>query len=91
VDFLEVGCGEGFVLSSAVEKGWNVSGVYYQSAPVSAFNPVMVPRVAATKVSWDLFYFRNVLDKYLQFYRAAFQYGVGRNICAVLKKHPLGG
>ena len=48
LDFLEVGCGEGFVLSSAVAKGWNVSGVDYQSAPVLAFNPAMVPRVAAT-------------------------------------------
>jgi SAM-dependent methyltransferase len=220
-DFLEVGCGEGFVLSSAVAKGWNVSGVDYQAAPVQAFNPVMVPRVAATdpnvylneliekgvrkdvlvlqnvlehvlhpeellrklqqlladdgcllvqvpndfsdlqalashqgrinrdywflppqhlnyfneknlpavaqscgfevvdgisdfpiemylwggaenyvtektngkfahqaRVSLDLFFFRNGLDKYLQFYRAAFQIGVGRNICAVLKKRP---
>lgn len=221
--FLEVGCGEGFVLSSAVAKGWNVSGVDYQSAPVLAFNPAMVPRVAATdpnvylndliekgvrkdvlvlqnvlehvlhpeellrklqqlltddgcllvqvpndfsdlqaladqqgrinreywflppqhlnyfneknlpgvarscgfevvdgisdfpiemylwgdtenyvtdkakgksahqaRVSLDLFFSRNGLDKYLQFYRAAFQIGVGRNICAVLKKLPSG-
>ena len=224
LDFLEVGCGEGFVLSSAVAKGWNVSGVDYQSAPVLAFNPAMVPRVAATdpnvylneliekgvrkdilvlqnvlehvlhpeellcrlqqlladdgcllvqvpndfsdlqalagqqgrinrdhwflppqhlnyfnernlpgvarscgfelvdgisdfpiemylwgnaenyvtdktkgkfahqaRVSLDLFFARNGLDKYLQFYRAAFQIGVGRNICAVLKKLPSGG
>jgi len=48
VDFLEVGCGEGFVLSSAVAKGWNVSGVDYQSAPVLAFNPDMVPQIVAT-------------------------------------------
>lgn len=224
LDFLEVGCGEGFVLSSAVAKGWNVSGVDYQSAPVLAFNPAMVPRIAATdpnvylndliekgarmdvlvlqnvlehvlhpeellrklrqlltddgcllvqvpndfsdlqalarqqgrtnrdywflppqhlnyfneknlpevarscgfefvdgisdfpiemylwggaenyvtdktqgkfahqaRVSLDLFFARNGLGKYLQFYRAAFQIGVGRNICAVLKKLPLGG
>jgi 2-polyprenyl-3-methyl-5-hydroxy-6-metoxy-1,4-benzoquinol methylase len=223
VDFLEVGCGEGFVLSSAVAKGWNVSGVDYQSAPVQAFNPAMVPRISATdpnvylndliergvkkdvlvlqnelehvlhpqqllrklqqlltengcllvqvpndfsdlqalakqqgrinrdywfhppqhlnyfneknlpgvarscgfelidgisdfpiemylwgntenyvtdktqgkyahqaRVSLDLFISRNGLDKYLQFYRAAFQIGVGRNICAVLKKLPAG-
>lgn len=222
-DFLEVGCGEGFVLSSAVAKGWNVSGVDYQSAPVLAFNPTTVPLVAATdpnvylndliersvrkdvlvlqnvlehvlhpeqllrkllrllnddgcllvqvpndfsdlqalanqqgrigrdywflppqhlnyfneknlpevakscgfdlvdgisdfpiemylwgsadnyvteksngkfahqaRVSLDLFFSRNGLDKYLQFYRAAFQIGVGRNICAVLKKLPTG-
>ena len=48
VDFLEVGCGEGFVLSSAVAKGWNVRGVDYQSALVLAFNPAMVPRIEAT-------------------------------------------
>lgn len=224
VDFLEVGCGEGFVLSSAAARGWNVSGVDYQSAPVAAFNPAMISRVAATdpnvylndliekgvkkdvlvlqnvlehvlhpeellrklqqlltddgcllvqvpndfsdlqaladrqgrinrdywflppqhlnyfneknlptvaqacgfeladgisdfpiemylwgnaenyvtdkangkfahqaRVSLDLFFSRNGLDKYLQFYRAAFQIGVGRNICAVLKKLPPGG
>lgn len=223
LDFLEVGCGEGFVLSSAVAKGWNVSGVDYQSAPVLAFNPAMVPQMVATdpnvylndliekgvrkdvlvlqnvlehvlhpeellrklqqlltddgcllvqvpndfsdlqmladqqgrinrdywflppqhlnyfneknlpavarscgfevvdgisdfpiemylwgdtenyvtdktkgrfahqaRVSLDLFFSRNGLDKYLQFYRAAFQIGVGRNICAVLKKLPSG-
>lgn len=219
VDFLEVGCGEGFVLSSAAAKGWTVAGVDYQLAPVLAFNPEMAPLVAATdpnvylneliekgikkdvlvlqnvlehvldpeellrklqrlltddgcllvqvpndfsdfqtladqqgrinrdywflppqhlnyfndrnlpevaqacgfelvdgisdfpiemylwgntenyvtdktkgkfahqaRVSLDLFFSRNGLDKYLQFYRAAFQIGVGRNICAVLKK-----
>jgi SAM-dependent methyltransferase len=224
VDFLEVGCGEGFVLSSAVAKGWNVAGVDYQSAPVLAFNPAMIPRIVATdpnvylsdliekgvkkdilvlqnvlehvlypeellrklqklltddgcllvqvpndfsdlqaladqqgrinrdywflppqhlnyfneknlpgvaqacgfevvdgisdfpiemylwggaenyvtekangkfahqaRVSLDLFFARNGLDKYLQFYRAAFQIGIGRNICAVLKKRSSGG
>lgn len=224
LDFLEVGCGEGFVLKSAVSKGWNASGVDYQSAPVRTFNPdilslvevtdpnaylndliekgvrkdVLVlqnvlehvlhpeellrklqqlladdgcllvqvpndfsdlqaladqqgridrnywflppqhlnyfneenlPKVARAcgfevvdgvsdfpiemylwgnaenyvtdktkgkfahqaRVSLDLFFSRNGLDKYLQFYRAAFQIGVGRNICAVLKKLPSGG
>jgi SAM-dependent methyltransferase len=224
LDLLEVGCGEGFVLSSAVAKGWNVSGVDYQSAPVQAFNPSVIPQVVAAdpnaylsdliekgvrkdilvlqnvlehvlnpedllrklqqllsddgcllvqvpndfsdlqalasqqgridrdywflppqhlnyfngknlvdvakscgfdvvdgvsdfpiemylwgssgnyvtdkasgkfahqaRVSLDLFFSRNGLDKYLQFYRAAFQIGVGRNICAVLKKLPSGG
>ena len=43
------------------------------------------------RVSRDLFFSKNGLDKYLQFYRAAFQIGVGRNICAVLKKNPSGG
>jgi SAM-dependent methyltransferase len=222
--FLEVGCGEGFVLKSAVNKGWNASGVDYQSAPVSAFNPDVLSLVQVTdpnaylsdliekgirkdvlvlqnvlehvlhpeellsklqsllsddgcllvqvpndfsdlqalaerqgrinrdywflppqhlnyfneknlpevaracgfelvdgmtdfpiemylwgsaenyvtdktkgkfahqaRVSLDLFFSRNGLDKYLQFYRAAFQIGVGRNICAVLKKLPSGG
>jgi len=224
LDFLEVGCGEGFLLSSAAAKGWNVSGVDYQLAPVQAFNPNVVGQVVASdpntylseliekgvrkdvlvlqnvlehvlhpeellrklqqlltddgcllvqvpndfsdlqalanqqgrinrdywflppqhlnyfneknlpevaqscgfevvdgisdfpiemylwgnaenyvtekkngkfahqaRVSLDLFFSRNGLDKYLQFYRAAFQIGVGRNICAVLKKLPSGG
>jgi SAM-dependent methyltransferase len=219
LDFLEVGCGEGFVLSSAITKGWNVAGVDYQSAPVQAFNPEVISKVVAAdpnaylsdliekgvrkdvlvlqnvlehvlhpeellcklqqlladdgcllvqvpndfselqalankqglidrdywflppqhlnyfnannladvaaacgfdvvdgasdfpiemylwggsenyvtdktkgkfahqaRVSLDLFFSQNGLDKYLQFYRAAFQIGVGRNICAVLKK-----
>ncbi len=47
LEFLEVGCGEGFVLSSAVAKGWIVSGVDYQSAPVQAFNPDVISRVVA--------------------------------------------
>jgi SAM-dependent methyltransferase len=42
------------------------------------------------RVSLDLFFSRNGLHKYLQFYRAAFQIGIGRNICAVLKKRPAG-
>ena len=223
LDFLEVGCGEGFVLSSAVAKGWNVSGVDYQSAPIQAFNPDVLAHVVTAdpsaylsdlikkgvrkdvlvlqnvlehvldpedllrklqqllsddgcllvqvpndfsdlqalasqqgridrdywflppqhlnyfneqnltnvakscgfevvdgisdfpiemylwgsaenyvtdktkgkfahqaRVSLDLFFARNGLDKYLQFYRSAFQIGVGRNICAVLKKRPSG-
>jgi 2-polyprenyl-3-methyl-5-hydroxy-6-metoxy-1,4-benzoquinol methylase len=224
IGFLEIGCGEGFVLRSAVDKGWEVAGVDYQLAPVRAFNPDMISRVDAVdptvylndlvasgikkdilvlqnvlehvldpegllhalrkilsddgclliqvpndfselqelagkqgrvdrdywfsppqhlnyfneknlsevgkacgfelvdgiadfpiemylwggaenyvtdkikgkfahqaRVSLDLFFSRNGLDKYLQFYRAAFQIGVGRNICAVLKKLPAGG
>ncbi len=219
LDFLEVGCGEGFVLTSAIAKGWNVLGVDYQSKPIQAFNPDVASRVVANdpnaylsellqkgvrkdvivlqnvlehvldpedvlkklrlllagdgcllvqvpndfsdlqtlahqqgridreywflppqhlnyfnannlanmanscgfdvvdgisdfpieiylwggaenyvtdktkgnfahqaRVSLDLFFARNGLEKYLQFYRAAFQIGVGRNICAVLKK-----
>jgi SAM-dependent methyltransferase len=223
LDFLEIGCGEGFVLSSAMAKGWAVSGVDYQLAPVQAFNPNVISRFVATdpniylndliekgiqkdvlvlqnvlehvlhpedllrklqhllcddgcllvqvpndfsdlqalakqqdridrnywflppqhlnyfngnnlgavakscgfdvvdgisdypielhlwgssgnyvtdkvngkfahqaRVTLDLFFSRNGLDKYLQFYRAALQIGIGRNICVVLKKRPLG-
>jgi len=223
IDFLEVGCGEGFLLASAAARGWSVLGVDYQLAPVEAFNPAMVSRAVAVdpnvylnelidmhvkkdvivlqnvlehvlhpeellrklqqlltddgcllvqvpndfsdlqalanqqgridrdywflppqhlnyfneknlpavaracgfevvdgisdfpiemylwgsaenyvtdktkgkfahqaRVLLDLFFPRNGLDKYLQFYRAAFQIGVGRNICAVLKKPPSG-
>lgn len=224
LEFLEVGCGEGFVLRSAVAKGWNVSGVDYQSTPVQAFNPEVLTQVVATdpnaylngliakgvrkdvlvlqnvlehvlqpeelllklqqlltndgcllvqvpndfsdlqalahqqgridrdywflppqhlsyfnaknlvnvakscgfdvvdgvsdfpiemylwgaaenyvtdktkgkfahqaRVSLDLFFSKSGLDKYLQFYRAAFQIGVGRNICAIMKKTASGG
>lgn len=224
LDFLEVGCGEGFVLKSAVNRGWRAFGVDYQSSPVKTFNPDVLSLVQVTdpnaylnelidngvrkdvlvlqnvlehvlhpeellrklqqlltddgcllvqvpndfsdlqgladqqgrinrdywflppqhlnyfndknlpevaracgfelvdgisdfpiemylwggaenyvtekaigkfahqaRVSLDLFFGRNGLDKYLQFYRAAFQIGIGRNICAVLKKLPSGG
>jgi hypothetical protein len=43
------------------------------------------------RVTLDLFFSRNGIDKYLQFYRAGFQIGFGRNICAVLKKLPADG
>jgi SAM-dependent methyltransferase len=47
LDFLEVGCGEGYLISSAVAKGWAVLGVDYQSAPVQAFNPEIISRVVS--------------------------------------------
>ena len=60
LEFLEVGCGEGFVLSSAVAKGWNVFGVDYQLAPVLAFNPSMVPLIIATDPN---VYLNDLLEK----------------------------
>jgi 2-polyprenyl-3-methyl-5-hydroxy-6-metoxy-1,4-benzoquinol methylase len=47
IDFLEVGCGEGFLIKSSVNRGWNVTGVDYQSAPVQMFNPSVVAQVIA--------------------------------------------
>lgn len=47
VRFLEIGCGEGFVVKSAQTRGWDVTGVDYQSSPVKAFNPEVVDRVVA--------------------------------------------
>ena len=47
VNFLELGCGEGFLLSSAVAKGWAVTGVDYQSMPVQKFNPQVISSVIA--------------------------------------------
>lgn len=37
--FLEIGCGEGFLLADAVKRGWRSRGVDYQRAPVEKFNP----------------------------------------------------
>lgn len=45
--FLEVGCGEGFVVKSAVQRGWNVRAVDYQLAPVQKFNADVVEHVVA--------------------------------------------
>jgi 2-polyprenyl-3-methyl-5-hydroxy-6-metoxy-1,4-benzoquinol methylase len=46
--FLEIGCGEGFLLSSASAKDWDVVGVDYQSEPAKKFNPNVSSKVIAT-------------------------------------------
>lgn len=45
---LDVGAGEGFVLAAAAERGLQMTGVDYQSAPVDAFNPAIRDRFIAT-------------------------------------------
>lgn len=45
---LEVGSGEGFVLSAAAERGLQMTGVDYQAAPVDAFNPDIRDRFTAS-------------------------------------------
>jgi 2-polyprenyl-3-methyl-5-hydroxy-6-metoxy-1,4-benzoquinol methylase len=47
IRFLEVGCGEGFVVKSAVQRGWNVQAVDYQLAPAQKFNSDIVEQVVA--------------------------------------------
>ncbi|WP_282611375.1 class I SAM-dependent methyltransferase [Pelagibius sp. Alg239-R121] len=51
VSFLEIGCGEGFLVASSVEKGWQTLGVDYQLQPVEKFNPDIVRHVIATNPS----------------------------------------
>jgi len=46
--FLEIGCGEGFLLSSAIARGWTALGVDYQSEPSKKFNPAASSNVIAT-------------------------------------------
>ncbi|MFD2206861.1 class I SAM-dependent methyltransferase [Kiloniella antarctica] len=38
-DFLEVGCGEGFVLQAAKEIGFNVAGIDFSSFGIQSFHP----------------------------------------------------
>ncbi len=75
--FIEIGCGEGFVLASAVAKGWNVLGVDYQKTPVETFNPeiasnaisadpnVYLNELLDTKVKKDVIVLQNVLEHVL--------------------------
>ena len=51
VSFLEIGCGEGFLVASGVSKGWDTLGVDYQIQPVEKFNPDVVSRVIETNPS----------------------------------------
>ncbi|NEQ36716.1 MAG: class I SAM-dependent methyltransferase [Okeania sp. SIO3I5] len=58
VSFLEVGCGEGFLLSRAAERGWNVQGIDFSSYAIARFNPDMAERVTfgdAYKILEELF------------------------------------
>jgi 2-polyprenyl-3-methyl-5-hydroxy-6-metoxy-1,4-benzoquinol methylase len=45
--FIEIGCGEGFLLSAAVKAGWDSMGVDYQEHPVKKFNPEVIDNFKA--------------------------------------------
>ncbi len=51
ISFLEIGCGEGFLVASSVARGWDTLGVDYQLQPVEHFNPEVVPQVIETNPS----------------------------------------
>jgi len=44
-NLLEVGCGEGFFLRTALERGWDAHGVEMGRYAVERFNPDVAPRV----------------------------------------------
>jgi 2-polyprenyl-3-methyl-5-hydroxy-6-metoxy-1,4-benzoquinol methylase len=43
--FLDVGCGEGFLLAVAQDAGFDTHGIEFSSFGVSKFNPLMISRV----------------------------------------------
>ena len=47
IRFLEIGAGEGFLLSEAIGRGWSCLGIDFQSAPVEKFNPAALPSFTA--------------------------------------------
>ena len=42
---LDVGCGEGFFLSAAADRGWEVTGIDFNRYAVETFNPHLAQRV----------------------------------------------
>lgn len=76
--FLEIGCGEGFLLSEAAKKGWTCQGVDFQRAPVDKFNPEVVElfeeanpteylqRAVAAEKRFDIVVLQNVLEHVLE-------------------------
>lgn len=44
--FLEVGCGEGFLLAEVERAGWEVAGIDYSAWGLERFHPQLLPRVA---------------------------------------------
>lgn len=44
--FLEIGCGEGFLLHSAFQRGWDVQGLDFSSYAIEKFNPHLVEHVS---------------------------------------------
>jgi len=74
---LDVGCGEGFVLSDFARRGWDVAGMDFSIAGVEAMNSDMVDRVEqgdlfdmldaaiASGRTYDLVWLGNVLEHVL--------------------------
>lgn len=74
---LDVGCGEGFVLSAFAEDGWEVAGIDYSRAGVEGINPQMAKYVEQgnlfsmldlrirTDERYDLVWLGNVLEHVL--------------------------
>lgn len=44
--FLEVGCGEGFLLEEARGAGWSVTGVDFSAYGIESFHPHLLPHIA---------------------------------------------
>lgn len=75
---LEIGCGEGFLLSEATQKGWICRGVDFQRAPVEKFNPEAVAyfeeanatdyleQAIAGEDRFDIVVLQNVLEHILE-------------------------
>jgi 2-polyprenyl-3-methyl-5-hydroxy-6-metoxy-1,4-benzoquinol methylase len=73
-EILEVGCGEGFVLSAAKARGLKIEGVDYQAMPVERFNPNCLDQMHAeapasflenvieTGRTYDVVILQNVLE-----------------------------
>lgn len=76
--FLDVGCGEGFLLSALSNMGWEVSGIDFSIAGVQSMNPQMVMNVSQGDVfellddriitgkTYDLVWLGNVLEHVLE-------------------------
>jgi 2-polyprenyl-3-methyl-5-hydroxy-6-metoxy-1,4-benzoquinol methylase len=47
ISFLEIGSGEGFLLASAMQRGWRCRGVDFQRGPVENFNPAALDAFVA--------------------------------------------
>jgi 2-polyprenyl-3-methyl-5-hydroxy-6-metoxy-1,4-benzoquinol methylase len=75
--FLDVGCGEGFLLAALSEMGWDVLGIDFSVAGVQAMNPQMAKYVSQGDVfellntlisvgeAYDLVWLGNVLEHVL--------------------------
>jgi 2-polyprenyl-3-methyl-5-hydroxy-6-metoxy-1,4-benzoquinol methylase len=77
MNFLDVGCGEGWVLKYFFERGWQVTGLDYSNYGCSKFNPDCLPflivndiyqsldNLLAQGMSYDVVWLDNVLEHVL--------------------------